>query len=340
METRKATATPKPTKGAQHYLPGLYRKSGNLVNQQLHNATNLEPEGIQFGLLSQDTQDKIRQAGVLKGTDQEVIVQGIDLTASEAKLVNTFCKLLQRESTEVYNPNLPGFYCGNRPPKETHIGKAPQLCVPTTDLVVEYTGNQHPSGPEYKQVEALVDALSTKRFLLKFSEVDYYEKDNTKHVRWIETYATLVSKVTVGERVEQGGKEIESNEVTKLVLNPIFRADIGTRFIMIPCNLEQQIKEAYKGQRVPKGAIDFAEWMLREMSNKRYKCELGQDKLLVMIAKPKVKGRKIAEAHTLVTKCLEVMRSIGLLVSWEISNNILGKTKYTFYLNEGYIKAD
>lgn len=339
METRRATATPKVTQEKSKYISRVYRKSGNLVNQQLYNATSLEARGIRFSTLSQETREKINNAGSIGHTDQEIIVQGVDLTANEARLVNVICKKLQEESTEVYDPTKPGFYCGNRPPRITKAGNAPQLCLPTRDLVVEYTGKQHPSGPEYDLVNSLIISLCTKQFLLKYNEIDYYEKD-TKHTRSIETYAPLIRNAKVREKVEQGGKVVESTETTHIILNPIWQADIATRFILIPYNLDQQLKEAYNGQRVPKGAIDFAEWLLRELSFKKYTAELTEDKLLVMIAKPKVKGRKIAEAKELVNKCLDVMRSIGLLSNFEVCTTLQGITKYKFYLNEGYLRAD
>ena len=338
---RQATAIPKETgEDKKQYIHGLYRKSGQLVNQQLLNVTSLEPCGVRFGSLTASTQKKIQDWGNPTATDQEIIVQGVNLTASEGKLVNAFCRLLQRESKDVYDGNNPGFYTGNLPSLEVDKvqGRAPQLCIPTTELVREYTGNSHPSGAECLQVEDLVNSLCEKRFLLKYTVTDRWEK-NTSHERSIETYAALIQKIDTKERVVEEGKEIECNDSTTLLLNPIFRNEIKTNFILLPCDLEQTIKNAYGGKRVPKGVQDLAEWLLREISKDRYVVELGADKLELMVARPSVNGRKFNQAKIQVHTALSIMKTIGLLKIWEQGNNILGECKYTIYLNENFLKA-
>ena len=321
----------KATKGKR----GTYRMSGHLVDQRL----KYTKAGVQrsiFDILEEGTKDKIRRETAVP----DAVVEGLRLTASETKVVDSLCKLLH-ESSQNKAPGERDYYAGNTGAVEmTKYGGAqatePRLMFTYYELAREMKGGEAPSGKDIENAREVVAGLLSKKFLvtIKAYEVQLDKKGKkVKTERKVEEFRPLIRelKLTESEYVDDALKDTRKELV--VALDPIFSYQIDSKFILCPSDLTHRTMLAYGGHTISKPALNLRDWLMREKSSKHKAPEMMEENLYRMLAEKSMKEGRKRKVRQAFEKAVETSMQLGLLKSWERTQGKTGENKIVFHLN-------
>jgi len=321
----------KATKGKR----GTYRMSGHLVDQRL----KYTKAGVQrsiFDILEETTKDKIRRETAVP----DAVVEGLRLTASETKVVDSLCKLLH-ETSQNKAPEERDYYAGNTGAVEmTKYGGAqatePRLMFTYHELAREMKGGEAPSGKDIENAREVVAGLLSKKFLvtIKAYEVQLDKKGKkVKTERKVEEFRPLIRelKLTESEYVDDALKDTRKELV--VALDPIFSYQINSKFILCPSDLTHRTMLAYGGHTISKPALNLRDYLMREKSNKRMHPEMLEENLYRMLAEKWMKEGRKGKVRQAFEKAVDTSMQLGLLKSWERTQGKTGENKIVFHLN-------
>ena len=89
--------------------------------------------------------------------------------------------------------------------------------------------------------------------------------------------------------------------------------------------------------RVTTNIINLRDYLLREISAKRFKCELDEDTLINQLhLSTYVSQGKKKLVFRLIDESIVVIKKLGLILTSECLKGVRGQTKYVFTLNEDF----
>ena len=317
---------------------GKFRRSGHLTDQLLKYSypNNKNYQLSIFDYLLDGTKKDIEVAGV----EVAQIVEGIKLSPSETKVIDCLCKLLH-ETSQTSDAKKEDYYSGNIGYELVEYGgdkntPAPKLAFTLYELTREYKGGEYVAGKDIENVKQILTELDSKRFLLSYSETTR-KKDGGRIVRKIEDFKKLIHVVKISQ-TEYSGEDIElsKKEETVILLNPIFRRQISSKFILYPNDINRRTIIAYGSHNLSEIALRLRDYLIRELSSKRYQPEINLDKLYYLLAEKWMRESRKKKVKDYTEKALETVKALGLLLSYEIKTASTGEPKVVFTLNKDW----
>lgn len=318
-------------------LKGKFKVSGHFQDQKLK-YTYPKDNSSQLSLwdaLKDGTKTDIEVAGV----EVTEVVEGIKLTPSETKVIDSLCKLLH-ENSQSLEPKKEGYYSGNLNPELVEYGdsktSAPKLAFTLYELTKEYKGGEAISGKDVDNVKKVLTELNSKQFLIRYTETT-----KGKRGEWIkkeyEAFRRLidVDRATLSYGV--GNIEHYKKTETVILLNPIFRRQIDSKFILYPNDINKRTIIAYGSHNVSDIALRLRDYLLRLHSSPKMSREITLDRLYYLVAEKWMRESRKSKVKQYTEKALEVVINLGLLERYKIEDaKTTGEPKVVFTLNKGF----
>jgi hypothetical protein len=318
-----------------------YRRSGHLQDQLLKYVYpgDQNAQLSIFESLQEDTKRAIREKETAGEVRIAEIVEGIKLSPSETKVVDSLCKLLHARS-HTLDPQKEEYYSGNAGSIQVQYGNkqtlAPRLAFTLYELTKEYKGGDHVSGRDLENVKQVLRELGDKRFLMSYVETTH-RKDGGRLERKIEEFHPLIQEVKLSEaEYNKEDVELSKREETVIALNPIFRSQINSKFILYPGDITRRTIIAYGSQNLPEITLRLRDYLMRELSAKHYTPQIGLERLYYVLAEKWMNESRKKKVKEYTARALEAVKALGLLVSYEIQTSQSGEPKVVFTLNKDW----
>lgn len=317
---------------------GKFKRSGHLTDQMLKYSfpSKNSPQLSIWDSLQDATRKDIAEAQV----ERKEVVEGIRLSPSETKVIDCLCKLLH-ETSQNLNPKKSNYYAGNIGSEMVQFGEekeipAPKLAFTLYELTKEYKGGEAVSGKDVDNIKQILTELDAKRFLLSYVETTKI-KGGGRIERKIEDFKKLIHIVKISE-TEYSKEDIElsKTEETVIVLNPIFRRQIDSKFILYPNDINKRTFIAYGSHNISEIALRLRDYLMRELSSKRYSPEITLNKLYHLLAEKWMRESRKKKVKEYTDKALETVIALGLLLSYEIKTGSTGEPKVVFKINKDW----
>jgi len=318
---------------------GKFKRSGQLTDQILkysyHKDSSLQTSI--FDTLTDIDQTKITESGIKR----EEIVEGVKLTPSEQKIIDCLCKMLHNKS-QTKNPEAENYYTGNESLEMTPWGDkeeqtpAPKLSFTLYELTKEYKGENEISGKDQQNVKTILTDLDNRRFLFNYKEI-LPKKDGGRYETTIQTFRKLIEiiKLSVTE-YDPNDNQVSIKEDTVILLNPIFRRQIDTKYILYPEDINKRTIIAYGSHNISEITLRLRDYLMREISSKRYEPEISLDKLYYLLSEKWMKESRKKKVKEYTDKAIETVKAMGLLLDFEIKKGYRGDPKIIFHLNKDW----
>jgi len=315
---------------------GKFRRSGHLTDQILKYHYPKDRQPSLFDSLNSDTLKDIEVAGV----EIAEIVEGIKLSPSETKVIDCLCKLLH-ENSQTIDAKKEDYYSGNIGYDLVKYGgdlntPAPKIAFTLYELTREYKGGDIIGGKDVDNIKQILTELDNKRFLLSYVETTK-KKDGGRIEKKIEDFRKLIHIVKISQ-TEYNKEDIElsKKEETVILLNPIFRRQIDSKFILYPNDINRRTIIAYGSHNLSDIALRLRDYLMRELSSKRYQPEINQDKLYYLLAEKWMRESRKKKVKEYTEKAIETVKALGLLLCYEIKKASTGEPKVVFTLNKDW----
>ncbi len=298
--TRKEIATfieeiKKPNKSPK------YRQSGHLVDEKLKYVKPRQ-EATLFDLISPETKQKIEESKI------EIKAEGIKLTPPENKLVHALNRILY-EKSQTKNPKAENFYGGNAPSQIVSYGqsqeqKAAVLKFKPSELYKAYMGKDDYSGADIAFINTTLHQLESKKVLIKYDRIKKIKNGKNEETLTdrIEDFQSLIKIILfIPDLTDEEKMKLDNGEQSireargelVVALNPIFTDQIDTKFIEFPVDTNRRLVIAAGGHnKVTSSMQTLMEWMLRDLSAKRYITEMNEENLPYMMGLEKYVKQK------------------------------------------------
>lgn len=315
---------------------GTFKRSGHLTDQILKYN---QPGGRQlslFDMLEEHTKEKIERENI----ERSEIVEGIKLSPAETKVIDSLCKLLH-ESSQNSEPEKEDYYSGNMPFELVPFGgekntPAPKLAFTLYELTKEYRGDTEISGKLVNNVKQILRELDNKKFLLSYVEKTF-RKDGSRIERKIEDFRKIIHIVNLSQ-TEYSNEDIElsKKEETIILLNPIFRRQIDSKFILYPNDINRRTVIAYGSHNLSEIALRLRDYLMRELSSKHYEPKITLENLYYMLAEKWMKEKRKKKVKEYTDKAIDTVIRLGLLLKYEIKDSAGGEAMIVFKLNKDW----
>jgi hypothetical protein len=144
-----------------------------------------------------------------------------------------------------------------------------------------------------------------------------------------------VDKATLSYGV--GNIEHYKRTETIVVLNPIFRRQIDSKFILYPNDITKRTIIAYGSHNVSEVTLRLRDYLMRELSSKHYKPEINLHKLYYVLAEKWMRESRKKKVKEYTEKAIVVVIELGRLESYDIvSAKTTGEPKVVFKLNKDF----
>lgn len=315
---------------------GKFKRSGHLQDQMLKYNYPKDSSGQTtiWDVLEENTKSQIEKAQV----ERTEIVEGIRLSPSEQKVIDSLCKLLH-ERSQTFKPEEEDYYAGNAGYELIEYGgdktPAPKLAFSLYELTKEYKGGEAISGKDVENVKQILTELNSRQFLIRYTETikgkkgEWIKKEYEAFRRLID-----VDKATLSSGV--GDIEHYKKTETVILLNPIFRRQINSKFILYPNDILKRTIIAYGSHNLSEITLRLRDYLMRELSSKHYTPEIGMDKLFWMLSEKWMKESRKKKVRDYTDKALETCKTLGLLLSFKVKTSSTGEPKIIFKLNEDW----
>jgi hypothetical protein len=315
-----------------------FKKPGHLVDQQLKISTRETSPLDLFSELSKETRSELQGEGVEISRE---LFSGVNLTASEMKIQDTFSILLSQQS-QTEDPEKPNYYTGAKPETvASYLGGkgaiAPSIEFSLYTIAKEFKGGKTPTGKDLENVKNILQELEKKKFLTKHKET-YSKKGGGKAIIQRDGYRPLfhLDKVTLTEE-DKNGKQTIKAETMVLVLSPLYRQQIESKYILQPLDIIQQLTLAHGNDKIPLATYNLKEYLFRELSSKHFECKITARKLYETLEPRLMQVPRLQQAKENTTRAIETLITLGLLEKYELGKSQVGEAMFTFYLNKNYL---
>lgn len=323
-----------------------FRQSGHLIDQTLKYREPKKNEQLTlFDLLSPETKEKIVESRI------EIKAEGIRLTPVEDKIIKAINKLLHEKSEHI-DISSDAFYKGNASSNDlTLYGGNGQKARPAmlrlypAELYKAYLDKEDYSGQDIKFIKKNLHELSQKKFLIVY---DRKRKVDGKNVTdRIEDFQNLIKIISYIEglsdsdliKLEAGDLELREKRGELIIgLNPIFIDQITSKYIEFPSDINKRTTIAAGGHFcVTESIIVLRDYMLRELSNKRYTVEINEERLPCLLRLENyVKNRKKTLISERISGAISAVKNLGIINEFVKTTGAQGQTKYIFHLNKDF----
>lgn len=328
------------------------RHSGHFIDQKLkYNKPSDEPLTL-FDSLEETTKNKIEKEY------RETIAEGIKLSKTGEKLINSILNLLQiKSNTKINEKNIPAdpekFYTGNLPAERLIFGGAsltpPTLRITPHELFTEVTGSKDYSGKEIKDYNTALSELSSKHYLITYKrhrKIITGKKFETVIDR-VEEYLPLIKIIRYYEGLskeedklldEKDNKHSHKRGEIILKLNPLFIDQLDTKFILYPVDINKKTEIASGGShRVTEAIIRLRDHLLRSISTKNYKILIDKKTLPHMLGLDNYikESRKKLIAQR-IEESLQAVKNLGLALEINEVTGAKYQPQYQFILNKDF----
>jgi hypothetical protein len=324
------------------------RQSGHFIDEKLKYSKNDDSQLTLFESLSPYTKQKIIDSKL------EIKAEGIDLTPSQHKLIHALTRLLHEKSPN-QNPRSEDFYSGNVQSGLVPYGgpnshaKASVIRFRPAELYKAYIGHEEYSGHDMKYIKGVMSQLETMKVLIKYDRVKRVfngKKEETLTDR-IEDFQPLIkiinyyADLTEEEKfqLDQGNNSTRDERGEYIVaLNPIFTDQIGTKYVEFPVDINRRLVIAAGGHSKVTASMErLMQWMLREMSSKRFVTEINDTNLPKILGLEKfVQQNRKKYLKERIEKDVTAIINLGIISSVEKQLNSTGGIKWVFTLNKDY----
>jgi len=327
---------------------GKFKRSGHLTDQMLKYSypkdNNRQPS--LFDSLEDATKKAIETVGGVEVTE---IVEGIKLSSSETKVIDCLCKLLH-ENSQTLDPKKEDYYSGNKPAvinPETnksdvvmnYAGEpttASKLAITLYSLTKEYKGGELITGKDVENVSKILLDLSNKKFLLKYKE-ETKIKNGNRRVREIELYHSILSLPNYRDIIyNKEGVELSKREETLIVLHPIFKRQIDSKFILYPNDINKRTIIANGGHKIPEITLRLREYLVRLHSSPKMSREINLDRLYYLLNDKYMSENRKSLVKKQLQTALETVKTLGLLLDYKTETGATGEPKIIFTLNKDW----
>jgi hypothetical protein len=315
---------------------GVFKMSGHLVDQ-LQKYKHPKDESQQLSLW--ETIGGIKSEDVEEYKTSEII-EGINLTPTETKLIDSVCKLLD-ENSQTVDPKKENYFTGNLEPSLQTYGDdktpAPKLSISLYELTKEFKGGDKVSGNDVKNVAKVLHNLKDKSFRIKYKEILKGKKKDELILTYDKTRPLLfVDDATATYKVD--GVEKAKKHKVIIILHPIFRRQIDSKFVLFPYDITKRTILAYGNNKVSKATLALRIYLLKELALKHYSPEIMLDRLYWMLSNKDMNESRKVKVKKDTDKALETVINLGLLKSYKIEPaKTTGEPKVVFTINRKFI---
>ena len=234
---------------------------------------------------------------------------------------STFTQLLYFKPVKTLSSGLPA---------------SPKLAFSLYELTKEYKGGENIGGKDIENVKQILTELDSKSFLLSYVETSK-KTDGGRIEKKIEDFRKLIHIVKISE-TEYNKEDIElsKKEETVILLNPIFRRQIDSKFILYPNDINRRTIIAYGSHNLSDITLRLRDYLIRELSSKRYTPEIRLDKLYYLLAERWMRESRKRKVKEYTEKALQTVTALGLLLTYEIKTASTGEPKVIFNLNKDW----
>jgi hypothetical protein len=323
-----------------------YRQGGHIVDQKLKYQLPQEQPSL-FDQLSEETKARIEE--YTQEHRIEVKAEGIRLTHAEDKVINALYKILHEKSQNT-DPKSSNFYSGNEPSDLIPYGqdqqaKSVRIKFRPTELYKAFMGSADYSGADVKYIVNTLHQLEQKKVLIKYDRVT--KTKSVEKTDRIEEFSSLIKIVSFipdlsneeKEALDKGDNSIrEAKGEIIILLNPIFTDQIDKKFIEYPEDTNRRLVIAAGGhKKVTASMSRLMDYLLRDISAKRYRSEINEDKLPYMLGLEKyIEQRQKKKLQERIEKDIQANINLGIILSVEKRPNTTGGLKWVFHLNKDY----
>jgi len=337
--------TPSPVSEPSPKVPKV-RQSGHFVDQKLKYDFPVNDQPRPFDLIDPNTIGEVEKWAVK--------CEGIRLTVSEDRLVMTLSSLL-KDKSESKDADSKNFYAGNHPTTEVvpwgeEYVKRPHLRVVPAELYKAYLGKEKYSGQEIKDIKKTLASLADKIFLMTYDRVRKVQVGNktenrTDRIEMVKRLIEIVSytrDLTDAEvaKLDKGDERIRQAKGELIIaLNPILTDQINSKYVEYPWDINRRMVLAAGGhpRKVTQAMILLRDYMLRELSAKRYACQINADKLPYLLKLDNyVKQSRNDLLRKTIEKAIQTCMNLNLILKVVQDRGAEGQDKYTFFLNRDF----
>ena len=337
--------TPPPISEPSPKVPKV-RQSGHFVEQKLKYDLPVKDQPRPLNPIDPNT----------IGEDEtiEVKCKGIRLTVSEDRLIMALYSLL-KDKSESKDADSKNFYAGNYETTEVvpfggDLVKRPHLRVVPAELYRTYLGNENYSGQEIKDIRKTLYSLAEKSFLMTYDRRRKVQDGNKTGYRTerIEIFKRLIEIVsytrdltdTEVAKLDEGDERIRQAKGELIIaLNPILTDQIDSKYVEYPQNISQRMVKAAGGhpKNVTRAMNNLRDYLLSELSAKRYECQINADKLHSKLKLDDyVKQRRKKLLRKTIEKAIQTWMNLNLILKVVQGRGAEGQDKYTFFLNRDF----
>lgn len=318
---------------------GKFKKSGHLVDEQLKYSYPKDGNS-QLSLFSQLRPDTREVMALYPKVEAKNIVEGIRLTPAEDRVVDCLCKLLDKKSQNV-DPKNNTYFTGNSESKiVNNYGPeptlAPGLAFTLYEITKEYKGGEAIGGKDTANVMSILTALDTKKYLIRHTEKRFNKATKDWKKREIEGFQKLIDILKVTETTGLGEREHSKETDFIILLNPIFRGQIDSKFILYPNDIHKRTMIAYGSWNISDIALRLRDYLVREISSKRYKREVYLDRLYYIVAEKWMNESRKGKVKEYLQKAIETCEALGIIESYETKTGATGEPLIVFHLNKDW----
>lgn len=313
---------------------GRFKRAGHLTDQMLRYDYPYKKQVSLLAQLARPTEMEYKS-----GVQYSQIIEGIRLSPSETKIVDCLCKLLH-ENSQTIEVNDENYYTGNLPLEyvtySDEITPSPKLAFTLYELTKEYVGSDKKvGGKDIENVKQVLKELDTKRFLLSYTETTK-RKDGSRVETKIEDLKKLIHIVKISQtEYSKENVELSKNEETIIMLNPIFRRQINSKFVFYPDDINKRTIAAYGSPNVSGVTLRLRDYLLKEHALKHFNPEIKLQRLYYLLAEKWMKEQRKKKVQEYTEKAIEVMITLGILESFSIEESkSTGEPKIVFKLNK------
>ena len=319
-------------------LKGKFKRSGHVTDQLLrynYPKDNSKQTSI-FDALKDSTKKDIEVAGV----EFTEVVEGIKLSPSETKVIDSLCKLLHHNSQTV-EPTEKNYYTGNLNPELVEYGdsktSAPKLAFTLYELTKEYLGiDKKVAGKDIQNVKKILTELDNKRFLVRYIETTH-KKGGGRIEKQIEDFSKIINIIKIKEYDKNNNPIDLKHNDTEVLLNPIFRRQIDSKFILYPNDINKRTIIAYGSHNVSDITIRLRDYLMRLLSSPKMSREIMLDRLYYLVSEKWMRESRKKKVKQYTEKALEVVIELGLLESYKVVKaKTTGEPKIVFTLNKDF----
>ncbi len=198
-----------------------------------------------------------------------------------------------------------------------------------------------------KYFNRIFSGFLEKKWLILYKRTIHTEKKSDRKHFIIEDYLPLIRILkyypyltdSQAEKVEKGRSEIEAlNGEYILALNPILTDQINAKYVEFPEDIDFRTKIAAGSHlSVSEAILRLRDWLISEMSAKRYEVNINKKTLIHRLHLEKhLKNRQKKRLENQLSKAIQVCQNLGIILDTETSIGVLGQKKYTFKLNKDF----